>query len=242
MRGPIDLILGMHARDWRRLALGFLLFGGSGLLLLGAASIFGVDARGSVRQWLLLAAQSPFALLIVVGAFALLAFLGVPQVVLIAAAAVAFGPWLGAAYSWIGTMVSATVGFWLGRLGGSRLLRDSGGEGLKRFIAMIGRNGFLASLVVRVVPSVPFVVVNMAAGVTRMRFWMFAAGTAIGVLPKILLTALAGNSLLKGLTGQGQAWITVGLLAAVIAIWIAAGFMARRWVAQRSDAAAGEGT
>ena len=111
--------------------------------------------------------------------------------VLIAAAVVAFGPWLGSLYSWIGTMVSAAVGFWLGRLTGGRLLRDLGGRGIQAFIAMIGRNGFLASLIVRLVPSAPFVAVNMAAGVTTMPFLAFAGGTALGIVPKILLTAMA---------------------------------------------------
>ena len=40
---------------------------------------------------------------------------------------------------------------------------------------MVGRNGFLASLIVRLVPSAPFIVVNMAAGVTPMRLRDFAA-------------------------------------------------------------------
>ena len=88
--------------------------------------------------------------------------------VLIAAAVVAFGPWLGGAYSWVGTMVSACIGFALGRVFGGRLLREYGGEGVNRFIGLIGRNGLLASLVVRLVPAAPFVAVNMAGGATPM--------------------------------------------------------------------------
>ncbi len=59
--------------------------------------------------------HGPWALPAAVGGFAVMAFLGVPQFVLIAAAVVAFGPWTGFAYSWIGTLVSALVGFALGR-------------------------------------------------------------------------------------------------------------------------------
>jgi uncharacterized membrane protein YdjX (TVP38/TMEM64 family) len=224
----IRFILDMDARAWRTVVVTFLLFGGAGLIFLIAIPALGWGGQATVSHWLGVAAKSPFALLIAVGAFAVLAFAGVPQVVLIAAAVVAFGPELGFAYSWIGTMVSAAVGFWLGRVTGGRLLRRVGGEKLKTFMAMIGKNGFLASLIIRLVPSAPFVVVNMAAGMTPMRFWAFAAGAAIGIVPKILLTAMAGHSVAHA--RLGQLWANLGLFALALLIWIGAGLWARRWI------------
>ncbi|HEX4098496.1 MAG TPA: VTT domain-containing protein [Caulobacteraceae bacterium] len=224
----IRFILDMDARAWRTVVVTFLLFGGAGLIFLIAIPALGWGGQATVSHWLGVAAKSPFALLIAVGAFAVLAFAGVPQVVLIAAAVVAFGPELGFAYSWIGTMVSAAVGFWLGRVTGGRLLRQVGGEKLKTFMAMIGKNGFLASLIVRLVPSAPFVVINMAAGMTPMRFWAFAAGAAIGIAPKILLTAMAGHSVAHA--RSGQLWANLGLFALALLIWIGAGLWARRWI------------
>ena len=227
----IRFILDMDARAWRAVVVTFLLFGGAGLIFLVAIPALGFRGEATVSQWLGLAAKSPFALLIAVAAFAVLAFAGVPQVVLIAAAVVAFGPVLGFAYSWIGTLVSAGVGFWLGRATGGRLLREVGGKGLQSFMTMIGRNGFLASLIVRLVPSAPFVVVNMAAGMTPMRFSAFALGSAIGIVPKILLTVMAGHSVLHARSGQ---WVAnLGLFALALLIWIGAGLWARRWMRKR---------
>ena len=235
MRRLIRFILDMDARAWRTVVVTFLLFGGVGLLFLAGASLFGFEGEATVERWLGFAAQSPYALLIAVAAFAVLAFLGVPQVVLIAAAVLAFGPWLGFAYSWAGTLVSAGVGFWLGRIGGGKLLRDLGGKGVNTFIAMIGRNGFLASLIVRLVPSAPFVVVNMAAGMTSMRFAAFAAGTAIGIVPKILLTAMAGRSVAHA--HEGQVWLNLGLLGIALLAWILTGLVARRWIRRQEGKA-----
>ncbi len=235
MRRLIRFILDMDARAWRTVAVTFLLFGGVGLLFFGAAALFGFRGEAAVEQWLGFAARSPFALLIAVAAFAVLAFAGVPQIVLIAAAAVAFGPWLGFEYSWVGTMVSAGVGFALGRLVGARTLSHLPGQGLQRFIAMIGRNGFLASLIVRLAPSAPFVAVNMAAGVTPMRFAAFAAGTGIGIVPKILLTVMAGHSVVAA--RGGKLWINLALLALALVVWIGAGLLARRWIRRREDEA-----
>ena len=231
----IRFILDMDARAWRTVVVTFLLFGGAGMIFLVAIPALGGGGQATVSHWLGVAARSPFALLIAVAAFAILAFAGVPQVVLIAAAVVAFGPELGFAYSWIGTMVSAAVGFWLGRVTGGRLLKDIGGEKLKAFMAMIGKNGFLASLIVRLVPSAPFVVVNMAAGMTPMRFSAFAVGAALGIVPKILLTVMAGSSVVHA--RSGQLWTNLGLFGLALLIWIGAGLWARGWMRKREGEA-----
>jgi uncharacterized membrane protein YdjX (TVP38/TMEM64 family) len=151
---------------------------------------------------------------------------------LIAAAVVAFGPWAGFAYSWIGTMVSSLVGFYLGRIAGARTLESFSGEGLKRFMELIGRNGFFASLIVRLVPSAPFIVVNMAAGVTPMRVVDFTVGTGLGIVPKIALTCFAGNSLARVMRGEGNAG-HLAALAGVVALWLAIGWFARIWLKRR---------
>lgn len=232
MRRFLDFIMTMNARAWRTVAVGFLLFGGVGIILLFGAQFLDFDSEATVEHWMA-AAQGPGALpvAVAVAAFAALAFLGVPQIVLIAGAVVAFGPVTGMAYSWIGTLVSSLVGFGLGRAFGARVLQHFAGERINRFVDLIGRNGFFASMIVRLVPSAPFIVVNMAAGVTTMRFWAFAMGTGIGIIPKIALTAFAGSAALHAIQdGGGKHLLT---LIAVVTIWIAAGCGARLWLKAR---------
>jgi uncharacterized membrane protein YdjX (TVP38/TMEM64 family) len=181
------------------------------------------------------AVSGPLGLPVAAAAFAALAFLGVPQFMLIAAAVVAFGGWAGFVYSWVGTFVSAMVGFYLGRAAGARALKRFSGAGVQRFMDHVGRNGFAASLIVRLVPSAPFIVVNMAAGVTPMRAFDFALGTAIGIVPKIALTAFAGDSIaraMRGELGRDALW-----LAAMVAAWIAVGWAARLWLRRREPPA-----
>ncbi|MBS0411849.1 MAG: TVP38/TMEM64 family protein [Proteobacteria bacterium] len=222
----------MDARAWRSVAVSFALFGGVGIVFLFGAQVLGFGSEAQVQTWLA-AARGPWALPVAVAAFAGLAFIGVPQFVLIAAAVVAFGPWIGMAYSWIGTLVSALVGFGLGRAFGGQMVRDLRSPGVERFMALIARNGFTASALVRLAPSAPFIVVNMAAGVTTMRLGAFALGTAIGIVPKIALTALAGHSVIHALNGGGVEQGAV--LAAAAAVWIAIGLGARRWLRAREE-------
>jgi uncharacterized membrane protein YdjX (TVP38/TMEM64 family) len=162
------------------------------------------------------------ALPVVILAFAVLAFLGVPQVALIAGAVLAFGPWTGLGYSWAGTMVSALVGFALGRGFGARLIEDW--PRARRFADLVGRNGLMASLVVRLTPFAPFVLVNIAGGVTSMSWTAFALGTGIGIVPKIAVIAFAGRSIMAG-----GAWTFVWL-ALALGVWGLAGLAAQRWL------------
>jgi uncharacterized membrane protein YdjX (TVP38/TMEM64 family) len=231
MRRFFAFLSNMDAKAWRALVVSFVLFGGVGLVFLFGAQVLGFNGEATVEHWLGVA-SGPWALPMAVAAFAVLAFVGVPQFMLIAAAVVAFGPWAGFAYSWIGTMVSSLVGFYLGRVAGARTLASFSGEGLKQFMGLVGRNGFLASLIVRLVPSAPFIVVNMAAGVTPMRVMDFTLGTGLGIVPKIALTCFAGNSLARVMRGEGGVG-HFAALAAVVVIWLAIGWFARIWLKRR---------
>ncbi|WP_371131122.1 TVP38/TMEM64 family protein [Phenylobacterium sp.] len=135
-------------------------------------------------------------------------------------------------------MVGVAEQVQLGRLAGARTLDAFAGEGVRQFMRLVGRNGFWASLIVRLVPSAPFIVVNMAAGVTPMRLTHFAAGTALGIIPKIGVTAFAGNTIAQAMRGGGSGHIA--LLVAIAAGWILMGWFARKWLKSR-EAAAGEG-
>jgi uncharacterized membrane protein YdjX (TVP38/TMEM64 family) len=230
MRRLFAFLSNMDAQAWRALAVSFVLFGGVGVVFFFGAQLLGFDGERTLEGWLG-AARGPWSLPVAVAAFAALAFVGTPQIVLIAAAVVAFGPVQGAAYSWIGTMVSAVVGFYLGRTAGAGVLERFSGEGVRRFMRLVGENGFLASLVVRLAPSAPFIVVNMAAGVTPMRALHFVAGTGLGIVPKIVLTAFAGASILQLMRGEiGRHWVAI---AAVAALWLAIGWFARGWLRGR---------
>ena len=187
------------------------------------AGVLGASGPATAARWLA-QARGPWALPAAVTVFAGLAFLGVPQFVLIAAAVAAFGPIAGAIYSWVGTMVSALIGYGLGRVAGGRVLALAPGDMLTRFTDITRRHGLIASLVVRLTPFAPFVLVNVAAGTAGVRALAFAVGTGVGIVPKIALTAFAGASVMRG------GLVPILLLVLAAAIWFTAGLAARRWM------------
>jgi hypothetical protein len=68
----------------------------------------------TIRQWLAAVAQAPAAPLLVIAAFVGGGLVVFPVVVLIAATAAAFGPWLGFVYAFAGALASAIVTYAVG--------------------------------------------------------------------------------------------------------------------------------
>lgn len=166
--------------------------------------------------------ESGWGLLFVILTFVCAAFLGAPQWALIAGVVLAFGPWTGSLYAWIATMISASFDFWLGRWMGAERLRRYGGSVVNRILGVVRQNGFVTSFAIRFVPTGPFVLVNMAAGVSRMTFAAFIGGTALGIIPKIAVVGLVARGLVSGQESQFYFAGFIGLAALVVLAMIAA--------------------
>ncbi len=167
-------------------------------------------------------AHSPFALPMVFVVYLVGAFINIPQWMMHGASVVTFGPVQGSILAWCATMVSASVDFWIGHwLGPKRVEKLSGGLTTK-LLRAIRKNGFWASLAVRILPTGPFVFVNMAAGVTRMRFSAFLLGTGIGTVPKIALMASLGSGAKVALGHRDPVYIVLAVgvaIASFIVMW-----------------------
>ena len=238
MRAILDFILNMEARRWRAALATVLLLGLTlGLLALGKHQL-DLGGEEKLEAWLQGYAGSPWAFAATVILFVVTAFVGAPQFILIAACVVAFGPSLGFVYSWVATIVSAGVTYWMGRGPTARLLDRVGGKVLERLRRFVGRNAFYASFMIRNVPSAPFIVVNMAFGATRANFWLYLAGCALGVLPKTALVAFFGGAVVSAVSGDGV-WTSL-ILAAVAGVWLALMLGVRELVKRREQARGGE--
>jgi uncharacterized membrane protein YdjX (TVP38/TMEM64 family) len=231
MRRILDFILNMEARRWRTALAVVLLLGATvGLLALGKTQL-GLATEAKLEAWLQGYAGSPWAFAATVILFVVAAFIGAPQFILIAACVVAFGPNLGFVYSWIATVVSAGVTYWLGRGPTARLVDRLDSRTLARLKRFVGRNAFYASFMIRNVPSAPFIVVNMAFGATRANFWTYLAGCALGVLPKTALVAFFGGAVVSAVSGDGV-WTSL-ILAAVAVVWLGLMLAVREFVKRR---------
>lgn len=237
------LLTSMDAKAITSLAVSLILLVFVVLMLAFGQQWLNIDQEDGLTQLLMTAAESPWAVIGVVSIFVFLALTGFPQIFLITATVIVFGPQNGAIYSWIATMTSATLTFGLGHFLGGRWVRRKGGERVQRTIDFIGRHGVLASGLVRVVPSAPFIVVNAAAGAAHIPMWKFWVGTGIGIIPKILVVAgLAAftpdtDALREGVSGVFDFFTSrnpkdLSIVALIIVAWL--GFLLLvRWIYRR---------
>ena len=149
--------------------------------------------------------------------------------------AVGFGP--GLAIALAGGLLAALTAFALSRTLGRSAATRLAGARLGRVDELMARRGFVAVLVGRLLPIVPFVVLSYGAGLTAVRWPSYVAGTAIGLVPSTLVQVGVGASAGAVIAGATPL-IVVPLLAAIglLAALAAGGW--RRGSAQRWRAAA----
>ena len=226
-----DFVTNMDARAWRVVWITVATFVAVGAMLVVGRMVFGDRIETWVKAALGDADRNHLGLPMAVLAFTIAAFVGAPQFVLIAACVVAFGPERGFWYAWIATIFSGAVTYLLARFSGAQKLvaRYSGATG-GRFTRLMGdrRNAFFASMIVRMLPTAPFIVVNMSMAVAGMPFVPFILGLAAGVAPKTALIAFAGHGIMRALEGNLGAAAVGGAIA--IAIWFLGVVLVRRFV------------
>jgi uncharacterized membrane protein YdjX (TVP38/TMEM64 family) len=190
-----------------------------------------LDRDGALAKLFIRAAESDLALIGVISVYMLLALTGFPQILLFAGTVLAFGPQTGALYSWIATMASATFTFFLGHMFGGGWVRRLGSDRVQSTIDFLGRHGILASGLIRVVPSAPFLVVNAAAGAAHIPLWKYWLGTGVGIVPKIALVATLGavapdaSVLQEGVRGVVDFFTSrdpkhLAIMALIIPVWL----------------------
>lgn len=159
------------------------------------AATMGGD-RATVRAALL--DLGPFAPLASIGLNVLQGVLApVPGFVIPYINGMVFGTVWGALLSWLGGIAAAAVCFGLARTFGrglaERVCRSH--ATLDRVNRLVERNGLWAVAVSRLLPGMPFDAFSYLGGLSRVRFWPFIAGTAIGSAPHAYLYALLGEHL-----------------------------------------------
>jgi phosphatidylserine/phosphatidylglycerophosphate/cardiolipin synthase-like enzyme/uncharacterized membrane protein YdjX (TVP38/TMEM64 family) len=163
-----------------------------------------------------------WAPLIVVAVFVLAGFVLFPLTVLIAVTAATFGPWLGLLYAAAGAIISSLTTYGVGAKLGKKALRNIIGPRLNRVTRRVAQQGILAVATVRLVPVAPFTVVNLVAGASGIRFTDFVLGTAIGLLPGLIVLSSLGNQIFRVLSDPG--WADVAIFVALVVGWIGLSF------------------
>jgi len=139
----------------------------------------------------------------------------IPRTAFTLAAGLLFGPVLGVGLSLTATTLSAVLAFVVVRRLGRSLVAPYLDRGVLRAVdARLRRRGWLAVVSLRLIPAVPFSVLNYCSAVSSIRFRHYLVGT-VGVVPGSVALVVLGDAL----TGRtSPALLAVSLAGAAVGI------------------------
>ncbi|MGH3905376.1 MAG: TVP38/TMEM64 family protein [Pseudonocardiaceae bacterium] len=139
----------------------------------------------------------------------------IPRTVFTLTAGLLFGPVLGVGLSLVATTMSAALAFVVvRRLGRGLVAPQLDHKVLRAVDAGLRRRGWLAVASLRLIPAVPFSVLNYCSAVSSIRFRHFLVGT-VGIVPSSVAVVVLGDAL----TGRtSPALLAVSLGAAAIGV------------------------
>ncbi len=176
---------------------------------------FDVDVLG---DWL--AGVGVLAPLLFIGIYAISTVMLMPGAVLTIVGGVLFGPVWGTFYNLTGATVGGTVAFLIARYLASDLVSRKTGGRLRQLVEGVEAEGWRFVAFVRLMPLVPFNLLNYALGLTRIHLFHYVVTSFVCMLPgAIAYTYLgyAGRNAVAGGEGMIQkALLGLGLLALVV--------------------------
>ncbi|MGD9987834.1 TVP38/TMEM64 family protein [Pseudonocardia sp.] len=119
----------------------------------------------------------------------------VPRTVFTLVAGALFGWALGLLLTLVATTLAAVIAFALVRATGGRLVeRYARGRAVNWVRLRLDHHGLLAVTSLRLVPAVPFAVLNYLSGLSAVRFWPYLLGTALGIVPGTVAIVVLGDA------------------------------------------------
>lgn len=138
------------------------------------------------------------------------------------AAGLAFGRVLGALYLITAATIGTSATFMLSRYFGRGLVEKILGKKFKSLDEKLAKFGFVTILFLRLIPLVPYEVLNYTSGLSTIRFKDYFLATFLGLIPGVVVATFLGSSLVETRSFKDiftpKFLIALGLMIVVIAI------------------------
>ncbi|OBK70368.1 TVP38/TMEM64 family protein [Mycobacterium sp. 1274761.0] len=159
------------------------------------AVLFLVPRPGAVelRDWA--SSLGPWVPLAFLAAHIVVTVFPFPRTAFTLASGLLFGPWLGIAIAVVASAVSALLALLLVRAAGWRLERLVPHPRLKSLDTRLRQRGWLTVMSMRLIPAVPFSVLNYAAAASAVRVVPYTWATLAGLLPGTAAVVVLGDAL-----------------------------------------------
>ena len=176
--------------------------------------------------------ESPWALPAYIAMYVILAVLFVPTQPLSIASVIVWGWWRGGLVE----LAAATLGAILPYLISRSSLREPIIARISKYRyvpQILERESFMLLLLLRIVPILPYPVLNYVAGVSSLRLWPYLTATVVGMIPSIFIFAYFVEALLEGVMRPRQVVTRVIIAGGLLIVLIVMGRLASPHVRRR---------
>jgi uncharacterized membrane protein YdjX (TVP38/TMEM64 family)/rhodanese-related sulfurtransferase len=180
----------------------------AGLLVLGAGAVWAITHRdlinvGAVETWLRgFGAWAPAGFVLIYAAGTVLFFSGA---LLSLAGGALFGPVWGTVWNLLGATLGATLAFVIARSLGADWVAQRLGGRLRRLVDGVAEEGWRFVALMRLVPLVPFNLLNYALGLTRIPLGAYVLASAVCMLPGAIAYTWLGYAGRSAAAGDSSA-------------------------------------
>ena len=196
----------MTYRVISRLVVAAIVLGGIGYAISQRAALDGAGFEAWVTGF------GPWAPLVFIGAYIAGTVLFLPGSILTLAGGAMFGPLWGSVYSLAGATAGALIAFLIARYLFADWLRARGGRHYRRVIDGVEQEGWRFVAMTRLLPFIPFNLLNYALGLSHIRLGEYALASFLCMVPGAIGYAWLGYAGRKAIAGQGN-WVEIGLFA-----------------------------
>ena len=170
-------------------------------------------------------------------AYGLVTLTPIPASVVSIAAGLTWGLGVGFLLVYSGALLGAALAFVIGRALGRDAIERYTGARVARVDEVLRRRGLLTLIGVRLLPILPFSVINYTAGLTAVRPRDYAIGTMVGIVPGTIAYVAVGAF---GTTLGWPFFLAVGALGVLSIAGVIYIVISRRRQRRRADSEGGE--
>jgi len=159
------------------------------------------------------------ATILFIATYSILVPLFFPSTLLALLGGALFGPLLGTLYNEISAVLGAMLCFMIARTLPADWVERNIPANIRRLKKGIDKEGWRFVLMMRLIPWMPYALMNYALGVTGIRFFLLTGITALCISPRVAAYAYIGHAGRMAIAGKetvGQLLLLVPLALAVI--------------------------
>ncbi len=184
------------------------------------AAFFVLRARGielrQVGEWLTSVGDRWWAPAAFIALYAIFSVFLLPATILTLTAGVIWGWLVGGLWVLAASTIGSAIPYWIA-YSGSHWVEEVMSRRAPRIQGALKKEGFMTFLLLRLIPVVPYNVLNYAAGLACIRPREYLSATFIGTIPGIFIFTYLASSISSGLISPRQAFVRILIAGSLLA-------------------------